>query len=255
MKIATWNVNSIKIRLERLLAWLPIHSPDVVCLQETKSIDENFPEDALREAGYHTAYFGQKTYNGVAILSRKPLCDVQLGLAPALEDPQARFVSADVEGVRVLCAYVPNGSTVDSDKYAYKQRWLRALDAYLESQSPDQPLVLCGDLNIAPDDLDVAKVEAWKDSVLCHHDARQAFERLLAWGLTDVVRRFHPEGGLYSWWDYRQLAFPKNDGLRIDHILATEPLAALCTGAYVDRDQRKGKQPSDHAPVVAEFNR
>ncbi len=254
MKIATWNVNSIRSRLERLLNWLKKMQPDVVCLQEIKVMDEAFPYEPLREAGYYAAVFGQKTYNGVAILARDEPTNVDHGLGDDVEDPQARLSAADVTGVRVISAYIPNGQAVGSDKYEYKLAWMGRLRRYLEDRhDPTEPLVLCGDFNVACDDLDVANPEKWAGSVLCHHTVRDAFEQVRQWGLTDVIRQQHPDGRMYSWWDYRMLAFPKNDGLRIDHILATEPLARCCTSAEIDRDERKGQKPSDHAPVIAAF--
>lgn len=255
MKIATWNVNSVKARKQRLLAWLGKHNPDVLCLQETKTEDAGFPADEVHAAGYECAVHGQRTYNGVSILSRTPLTHVRRGLDDGGDDAHARLIAATVRGVRVLCAYVPNGSEVGSDKWAFKLAWLERLHAYLaNNHAPGEPLVLCGDLNIAPDDLDVARPEAWKDTVLCAPEARAAFQKFRAWGLTDVFRDKHPEGGVYSWWDYRMLGFPKDNGLRIDHVLATKTFAHTCRGAEVDRDERKGKLPSDHAPVIANFD-
>ncbi|MBN1347448.1 MAG: exodeoxyribonuclease III [Phycisphaerae bacterium] len=255
MKIATWNLNSIRARLERLLAWLRQHDPDVLCLQELKVADQAFPHETIREAGYHAAVFGQKTYNGVAILSRTEPQDVERGIDDGVNDPQARFLSARVGDVRVVSIYVPNGQEVGSDKYAYKLDWLRRFRAYLDRRfSPSDALIVCGDTNVAVDEKDAANPDQWADSVLCHADARAALRDVLDWGLVDVLRRHHPEGGLYSWWDYRMLAFPKNNGLRIDHILATPPLANRCTSAEIDRDERKGAKPSDHAPTIAEFD-
>jgi len=255
MKIATWNVNSIRSRLERLLAWLEKARPDVVCLQELKVTDDAFPAEEIREAGYYAVVHGQKTYNGVAILARAEPTGVERGLDDGVDDPQARLIAAELGGVRVVNVYVPNGQAVGSEKHAYKLAWMQRLRRYLDQRhDPAAPLVLCGDLNVAPDDADVAVPELWAGSVLCDPATRAAFESLRGWGLVDVFRQRHPEGGVYSWWDYRMLAFPKNDGLRIDHILATEPLARRCTDAMVDRDQRKGTKPSDHAPVVATFD-
>jgi exodeoxyribonuclease-3 len=255
MKIATWNVNSINARKERLLAWLAQHTPDVLCLQETKVEDAAFPHEDIERAGYRAVAHGQKTYNGVAILSRVPLEQVRIGLDDGVDDPQARLIAARAESVEVLCAYVPNGGEPGSDKFAYKLAWLERLAAHLQRRyDRAAPLVLCGDLNIAPDERDVARPEEWNDSVLCAPEARAGLAKLLAWGLTDCFRQHHPEPGLYSWWDYRQLGFPKNNGLRIDHILATKPLAERCRSASIDREQRKGKLPSDHAPVIAEFD-
>jgi len=254
MKIATWNVNSIRARLERLLAWLRKVRPDVLCLQELKATDDVFPSEVIREAGYHAAVHGQKTYNGVAILTREEPANVDVGLGDEVDDPQARLIAADVAGVRVISAYVPNGQAVGSEKYNYKLGWLWRLREYLERRyEPTDPLILCGDFNVAPDDQDVANPERWAGSVLCHQDARDSLEQVRAWGLTDVFRQHHPEGGLYSWWDYRMLAFPKNDGLRLDQIWATESAARCCTTSEIDRDERKGQKPSDHAPVIAVF--
>jgi exodeoxyribonuclease-3 len=255
MKIATWNVNSIRSRLDRLLHWLATVEPDVVCLQELKVVDAQFPHDAIREAGYHAAVYGQKTYNGVAILSRREPTGIERGLDDATDDPQARLLAADLKGARVLSVYVPNGQSVGSEKYTYKIDWLRRLHRYLQDHlDPAAPAVLCGDFNVARDDLDVARPDRWAESVLCHREVRHRFDAILAWGLADVVRAHHPEGGVYSWWDYRMLAFPKNDGLRIDHVLATASMADRCTAAEIDRNERKGAKPSDHAPVVATFD-
>ena len=255
MKIATWNVNSIRARLERLLAWLDRHSPDVVCLQELKVADGDFPVEALAAAGYAAALHGQRTYNGVAILSKLPVSDVSKGFGDEALDAQARLVDARVGDLRVISAYFPNGGEVGSEKWAYKLAWMERLREYLAARAhPSEPLLLCGDVNVAPEDRDVANPDAWRDSVLCHPDARKALQRILDWGLVDTFRLHHADGGFYSWWDYRQLGFPRNDGLRIDHVLATESLAKRCTAAVIDRDARKGKQPSDHAPVLAEFS-
>ena len=255
MKIATWNVNSVRAREERVLAWLEKVSPDVLCLQELKVTDDKFPVEAVGEAGYRASVFGQKTYNGVAILSREEPGEVRRGLED--DDAQARLIWATFGELHVISAYVPNGQAVGSEKYAYKMAWyerlLDRLDAWF---SPEDKVVLCGDFNVARDDADVANPEAWAQSTLCHETSREAWGRLCGWGLVDVFREKHPEGGVYSWWDYRNLGFPKNDGLRIDHILATPPVAKTCTGAFIDRDERKkgkGGTPSDHAPVVAEF--
>jgi exodeoxyribonuclease-3 len=254
MRLATWNVNSIRARLERVLAFLERWCPDVVCLQELKVEEKAFPFEALERAGYHAVVEGQKTYNGVAILSRHVPSDVMRGLGDDVEDSQARLVAATVAGVRVLSAYVPNGGQVASEKWEYKLTWLRRLDAYLAGRHEAQEaVVLCGDLNIAPEGRDVHAPDLWEGSVLFHSELRAAFRRLAAWGLEDVFRRHHVEGGVFSWWDYRRLAFPRNQGLRIDHVLATVPLAARSTACVIDREERKGKQPSDHAPVVADF--
>jgi len=255
MKIATWNVNSIRAREERLLKWLATQQPDVVCLQELKVVEEAFPFEALRKAGYHAAVYGQKTYNGVAILARTEPTDVERGFGNGVDDPQARLIAATVNGVRIVSAYVPNGAEVGSDKYAYKLEWLQRLKTHLKDRDRlSVPLALCGDFNIAPEPRDVADPELWEGTVLFNPEMREQFRGLLELGLVDTFRRHHAEGGFYSWWDYRQLGFQRNDGLRIDHILAARSLADRCTEALIDREERKGAKPSDHAPVVAVFN-
>jgi len=255
MKIATWNLNSVRAREGRLLAWLAEKQPDVLCLQELKAADEDFPTAAVEALGYQAVVYGQRTYNGVAILSRGPLVEVEKGFRDDDEDAQARLISARAGEIRVVCAYFPNGAQVGSEKFAYKLRWMERMHQYLQrSLKRDEAAVLCGDFNVAPEDRDVARPEEWKESVLCHPEARAALARIAGLGLVDLFRRHHSEGGYYSWWDYRMLGFPKNNGLRIDHILATEPLAARCSAAEIDRNERKGKQPSDHAPVVATFS-
>lgn len=254
LTVATWNVNSIRSRLERLLAWLEKVAPSIVCLQELKCEQADFPFEAIRAAGYHAAVYGQRTYNGVAILSRDEPQDVRSGWGTPPEDAQARLLSVRVSGVQVVSAYVPNGAVVGSDKWTYKLEWLARLRDYLDrTADPSAPVLVCGDFNVAPEERDVARPEAWRGSVLFHEEAVQALANVTDWGLHDVVRRHHDGPGPYSWWDYRNLAFPKNDGLRIDHVFATRVLAERSRGAYVDRDERKGEKPSDHAPVVALF--
>lgn len=253
MKIATWNVNSVRARFERLMAFLAREQPDVLCLQELKVTDTDFPRLELEAAGWRAAVHGQKTYNGVAILARSEPEDVRIGLGDDGDDPEARLIAATVRGVRVISAYVPNGRVVGSDKWAYKLGWLQRLGGHLRRHyTLEQPLALCGDFNVAPGDEDVAFVEKWRDSVLCHEEARARLREIVAWGLHDAIRMHHTGVGPFTWWDYRMLGFPKGNGLRIDHVLMTPPLAARCTGATVDRDERKGKLPSDHAPVLAE---
>jgi len=255
MRIYSWNVNSIRARIERVLSWLEDRQPDVVCLQELKCTDDTFPAEALREVGYHSAAHGQKTYNGVAILAREPLEDVTRGLKDGGDDGQSRVIAATVRGVRVMSVYAPNGQSVDSPAYDFKLQWYERLRAVLDARhTPDVPLCLCGDWNVAPADLDVHDPAAWEGQTLCTERERAALTRLLDFGLVDTFRRLHPDTVQYSWWDYRMLAFPKNRGLRIDHVFATAPLAARLIGAGVDREARKGKQPSDHAPVWAEFS-
>jgi len=252
MKLMTWNVNSVRSRLQRLVAVLDRHEPDVVCLQELKGIEEVFPREAIEAAGYYAAVYGQKAYNGVAILSRTEPERIVRGMGD--EDPQARLIAADIRDVRVLSAYVPNGSEVGSEKYQYKLAWLKRLTAHLAAEySPDDKVVLCGDFNVAVDDADVRNPAKWADSVLCHPTVRDALESVRAWGFVDVFRKHHPAGGVYSWWDYRRLGFQTDDGIRLDHVYATASLAAESTAADVDRDERKGKGASDHAPVVVTF--
>jgi exodeoxyribonuclease-3 len=259
MRIATWNVNSIKVRLDRVLGFLEQLQPDVLCLQELKVTDEAFPFDAVEAAGYHAAVYGQPAYNGVAILSREAPADVMRGMGQDDADPQARLVSALIGGVRVFSAYFPNGQSVGSDKYGYKLGWIRDLRSWIDRTFRTlDPLVLAGDFNVAPRAVDAEHPERWAESVLCHSSARRALSGLQELGFVDVVEKHHPEGGLYTWWDYQRLAFPKNDGLRIDHVYATGPLARHCTSAWVERDHRKKlnfeSKPSDHAPVVADFD-
>ena len=255
MKLATWNINSIKARLERLTNWLRKHEPDVLCLQELKVEDRAFPRAELHALGYDFVAFGQKTYNGVAILSRWPLEDRLSGMDDGHADPQARIAAATIAGVRVISAYFPNGERVGSDKYEYKLEWMTRLRAHLDARyKPDQPLVLCGDFNVAPDERDVHDARSWSGTTLFHPDVRERLERIRAFGFEDVLRKHHPEPGIYSWWDYRMLGFPKNLGLRIDHVFATAPLAATSLDCVVDREERKGVLPSDHAPVIATFD-
>jgi exodeoxyribonuclease III len=254
VKLATWNVNSIRARLSRLLAWLDRAAPDVVCLQELKVADDEFPAAELQAAGWHAAVFGQRTYNGVAILSRDPATDVRRGFADGGDDGQSRLLAATVGGIRVLSAYVPNGQEVGSDKWTYKLAWMRRLREHLDAAcDPEAPLALCGDFNVAPEDRDVARPDEWRASVLCHEDARARLREIAAWGLVDAVRLHHEGPGPWSWWDYRMLGFPRGNGLRIDHVYLTRRLAPRCAAAWVDRDERKGKLPSDHAPVLVEL--
>ena len=253
MKLATWNVNSLKMRLPRLLDWLAAHQPDALGLQETKTEDANFPASDLAAAGYSAAFSGQKTYNGVAILTRQPATDVRVDM-PEFSDDHKRVIAATIGDVRFVCFYVPNGQAVDSDKYQYKLRWLSAATAYLRHELAHHPrLAVVGDINIAPEDRDVHDPDLWRGQVLCTDAERAAFADWLALGLKDAFRLFDQPPKTFSWWDYRMLAFPKNNGLRIDHILLSPALASACSACYVDRAQRKGEKPSDHAPVIAEL--
>lgn len=253
MVVATWNVNSIRIRLPRLLAWLERRRPDVVCLQETKVEDAGFPTGELTALGYHVLASGQRGYNGVAILSRTEPASPVRAMAEPDDDPQRRLLGATIAGATVLSVYAPNGGEVGSDKYAYKLAWYRRLRGFLDARlDPTHPVILCGDLNVAPEDRDVWDPERWRGQTLCSEPERAAFRDLLAWGLRDALRVLHPDAtGLYTWWDYREGAFHRGWGLRIDHILLTARLAARCAGIEIDRPERKGPKPSDHAPVLA----
>ena len=253
MKIASWNVNSLKVRLPHVLDWLAAIQPDVLCLQETKTEDGGFPFAALEEAGYTAIHNGQKTYNGVALLARAAVAEVTRDI-PGFDDPQKRIIAATVNGVRLVCAYMPNGQAVGSDKYAYKLQWLRALTTWLRGELEHYPqLALLGDFNIAPDDRDVHDPAAWQGQILCSDEERAAFRALIDLGLQDAFRLFEQPEKSYSWWDYRMMAFRRNIGLRIDHILLSAPLAAGCLSCTIDKAPRKLERPSDHAPVIAEL--
>ena len=254
MRIATWNVNSLRVRLPQLLEWLAASAPDVVALQETKLSDDAFPAEELRAAGYHCVYSGQKTYNGVATLARtalhEPLRDI-----PGYDDPQRRVLAASVAGVRVINLYVPNGQSVDSDKYHYKLGWLRALRSWLRQELvAHAQLVVLGDFNIAPEDRDVHDPAAWIGSVHVSPEERAALQATLELGLVDVFRQFEQPPQSFSWWDYRAGSFRRNHGLRIDLLLASAPLAARCTACDIDREPRRAERASDHTPVVAAFD-
>ncbi|MCC6656637.1 MAG: exodeoxyribonuclease III [Rhodocyclaceae bacterium] len=251
MKIASWNVNSLKVRLPQVLEWLAAQRPDVVCLQETKLEDKAFPRMELEAAGYQAAYAGQKTYNGVAILARQQPQDVVVGI-PGFVDAQQRLIAATLAGTRVVCAYFPNGQSVGSDKFDYKLKWISALSAWLKEELARHPrLALLGDYNIAPEARDVHDPKAWEGQVLFSEPERAAFRNLLDLGLQDAFRLFEQPERTYSWWDYRMMAFRRNMGLRIDHILLSAPLAAECAACGVDKAARKAERPSDHAPVMA----
>ncbi len=253
MKIATWNVNSLKVRLPQVLAWLAAHQPDALCLQETKTEDSSFPAAEIENAGYRVLYTGQKTYNGVAILSKVAATEAVMAI-PDFDDPQKRVLAATINGVRVVCLYVPNGQSVDSDKYQYKLAWLRATTAWLKNElAANDQLVVVGDFNIAPADNDVHDPKAWAGQVLCSDAERAALQELLAIGLKDSLRLLEPDAQIFTWWDYRMNAFKRKMGLRIDHILVSAALAAKCRSCAVDLEPRRHERPSDHAPVYAEF--
>ncbi|HTO69504.1 MAG TPA: exodeoxyribonuclease III [Myxococcota bacterium] len=255
MKLVTWNVNSIRQRGERLLAFLARHDPDVVCLQETKVADGDFPAEALRAAGYGAVTLGQKGYNGVAILAKAKLTDVRAGFCDGGDDVQARFLGATVAGVQVFTAYAPNGQSVGSEKYAFKLDWFARLRKYLEREAdPARELALGGDFNVAPGDLDVHDPLQWRGEIMCSDAERAALADVERWGLVDSFRAKYPDKVAFTWWDYRMLGFPKNRGLRIDHVLVTRPLLARVQDVAIDRDERKGKGASDHAPVLAQLS-
>lgn len=253
MKIASWNVNSLKVRLPQVLEWCRKESPDILALQETKVVDEKFPRTEIEAAGYQVLFSGQPTYNGVALLSRRPGEDMATDI-PALHDPQRRVLAASYGPLRVIDVYVPNGESVDSDKYRYKLDWLAKLAAWLKDELRRYPnLVVLGDFNIAPEARDVHNPKAWEGSVLFSEAERAALRALFDLGLCDTFRLFEQPDQSFSWWDYRMQAFKRNHGLRIDHILASPALCAACTASRIDREPRAAERPSDHAPVLAEF--
>ena len=254
MKIATWNVNSLNVRLPHVLDWLVANKPDALCLQETKQEDSKFPYEALKEAGYNAIHSGQKTYNGVAIISPHNLNEVHMGI-PNFADEQKRVIAATINGVRIVCVYIPNGQAVGSDKYAYKLSWLQAFTPWLASEiSHNSKLALLGDYNIAPEDIDCHDPAAWIGQVLVSEPEREAFKALTQLGLEDSFRLFEKGDGQFSWWDYRMAGFRRNLGMRIDHILVTPELSKVSTKSYIDKTPRKLERPSDHTPVVLEFD-
>jgi exodeoxyribonuclease-3 len=252
VKLVTWNLNSIRARTDRLVAWLEREKPDVLCLQETKVEDAGFPTEQLATLGYQSVTFGQRSYNGVAILSTQPLTDVTREFGDGKDDGDARVIAATTHGIRVVCLYVPNGQELTSDKYPYKLAWFGRLRAYLDRVAkPDQPLVVCGDMNVTPDDRDCWAPEKWKDSIHCSAPEREALANVVGFGLVDLFRAKHPDARTWSWWDYRGVSFFKDQGLRIDIIYGTKPIADKTTAVTIDRNARKGQDASDHAPVVA----
>ena len=254
MKIATWNVNSLKVRLPHVTEWLAAHEPDVLVLQEIKQTTDAFPADTLAESGYRSIASGQKTYNGVAVLARDEPLDPVTDF-PGFEDPQRRILASTIDGIRVVNLYVPNGSEVGSDKYDYKLRWLDALHGFLESElAVHERLVVLGDFNIAPQDEDVYDAEKWGDAILCSPPERAALGKLFDLGLADVYRKFEQPEKDFSWWDYRRAGFQRNAGLRIDLILTSDAMTKACKASYIDKEPRAWERPSDHAPVVAEFD-
>lgn len=254
LKVATWNVNSLNVRLPHVLAWCAEAEPDILGLQETKLVDEKFPEEELREAGYHAAFSGQPTYNGVALLSRTgPAEDVVTDI-PGLDDPQRRIIAGTIGDLRVINLYVVNGKEVGSDKFEYKLHWLEQVTAWIAAEMErHERVVVMGDFNIAPDDRDVHDPEAWAGGILCSEPEREALQTILGLGLTDTFRMFEQPEKTFSWWDYRRVAFRRNAGLRIDLVLASKALADRCTRAWIDKEPRRQERPSDHTPAIAEF--
>jgi exodeoxyribonuclease-3 len=252
MRIASWNINSLRKRQDRLFAWLESAGPEIVCLQETKCPDDQFPVLALRAIGYHSAYHGEKSYNGVAILSKSEPREVHASLCDEVADPQARVIAAKIDNHRVYSVYAPNGQAVGSAPYQYKLEWYTRLHDCLAKQKLAD-LIVCGDFNVAPEDADVFDPELWRGAIMCSEGERAAFQQLCAIGLRDTLRLHPKPPGVFTWWDYRMLSFAKNRGLRIDAVLVADALAKKCTAAGVDRQMRKGKDPSDHAPIWAEF--
>lgn len=255
MRVATWNVNSIAARLSHVLRWMDSTQPDVLCLQETKCVDERFPREPFAERGYGVETFGERAYNGVAILSRFPCGEVRRGFPEEGLNGGARLIAATINGIRVINVYVPNGQAVGSAKYRFKLEWLHRLRTFLdEHHRPSDELLLCGDFNVAPEERDVHDPNLWRGRLLFSDEERRALERLRAWGLIDAFRLHVQDGGQFTWWDYRAGAFRRNAGLRIDHIWASPPVAARCVAAWIDREPRGWEHPSDHAPVVAQFS-
>ena len=253
-KIATWNVNSLRVRLPHVLMWLKQHQPDVLALQEIKVVDEEFPHAVFQEIGYQAVASGQKTYNGVAVLTRDKASDLVTGF-PTYEDPQRRVLAVTINGVRVLNLYVPNGESITSTKYQYKLDWLAKLNGFMQTEIQRYPhFVMLGDFNIAPEEIDVHDPAQWEGSVLFSKPERDAFKTMLKAGMRDCFRLHSPAEKMFSWWDYRLNAFKRDLGLRIDHILASDALANKCNKCHIDKATRALERPSDHAPVIAEFD-
>lgn len=254
LKLASWNVNSLKVRLDQVLEWMESSQIDVLALQETKLIDENFPAQTFLEKGFHLVFSGQKTYNGVAVISRYPITDVLTDI-PDLDDPQRRILAVTVAGIRLIDLYVPNGADLTSDKYQYKLNWLQKVTAFIQQQmSVYSKVAVVGDFNIAPEDRDVHSPEEWNNCVLVSPAERQAFAEIMQLGLHDSFRNFEQEEQVFSWWDYRAAGFRRNRGLRIDHILLSNELNELCRKSAIDKEPRKAERPSDHAPVWVELD-
>lgn len=254
LKIATWNVNSLRVRLPHVLTWLAEHKPDIVALQELKLPETDFPYAEIQQAGYSAVVSGQKTYNGVAILSRQSASNVITDF-PELEDPQRRVLCASIGDIRVLDLYIPNGESVTSEKYQYKLNWLKHLELYLQHEKKQHPnIIVLGDFNIAPDNIDVHDPALWDGRVLFSEPERNAFKNMLQAGFNDCFRTHNPDEQAFTWWDYRMNAFKRNLGMRIDHILASTSLASKCVKCYIDKTPRAWERPSDHTPLIAEFH-
>lgn len=254
IKVVTWNVNSINSRLERLKAFLQREQPDFVCLQELKCSDDKYPLESLSNLGYRSSIFGQKAYNGVAVLSKKPV-DILFKNFDGKDEAARSITIRTSYGFDIINMYVPNGQALGSDKYAYKLKWLKQAKHFIQSNwQPSDRLVIVGDFNIAPEDRDVYDPVAWKEHIHCSAAERAALQDLLSFGFIDTLRMHEQREGVFSWWDYRELSFPRNKGLRIDLIYATAPVAALCRSVRIDKDERQGEKPSDHAPVIAHFD-
>jgi exodeoxyribonuclease-3 len=254
MIIASWNVNSLPVRIPQLCTWIENHRPNVVCLQETKIVDDKFPCEQLARLGFSFEYYGEKTYNGVAILSDQPMQNVQKGFIEEEEPKSRRFIEVQIGSTYILNCYIPNGQRVGSEKYEYKLRWLASLhDHLLQQHSPESSLIVCGDFNIAPDDRDVYKPDEVRGTIMVSEEERRSLNKLKEWGLQDAYRMHNEGTGEYTWWDYRMGAFRRNMGFRIDHIWATPAAVARCKRAWIDKEPRKMERPSDHAPILAEF--
>lgn len=254
MKIATWNVNSINVRMPQLLQWIGDAAPDVVCLQETKCVDENFPVETLREAGYEAAFIGQKSYNGVAILSKFPITDIQKNFLDDDHDSPKRMIAATIEGIRIVNTYIPNGTELWTDKFTFKLDWLQRLRRYFDEQCDvNKDVLLCGDFNVAMEELDVWSVDQWEGKLHFTKTERAAMYNVKQWGFTDLFRKMNGGKQEFSWWNYREGAWQRNRGLRIDYIWASPSLAGKCIDCRIDKTPRDQEKPSDHAPVIAEF--
>jgi exodeoxyribonuclease III len=255
MKIATWNVNSIAIRLEACLKWLADTKTDVLCLQEIKCVDEKFPRFEFKEAGFNTAFMGQKSYNGVAIISPHKIENVVYNMPDDDAEAPKRFIAADINNVHIVNTYIPNGTELWTDKFEFKLNWLQRLRRYFDENCPkENDVLLCGDFNVAPDEIDVWSVKNWEGKLHFSKPERAALHHVKQWGFTDVYRQINPDLQEFSWWNYREGAFPKNQGLRIDHIWTSQSLANKCVNSWIDKEPRGWERPSDHTPVVAEFS-